>query len=43
VVFGELDNFPLWGVDLGHCVGGYGWFGGSKAIFLYEELIWGTV
>jgi hypothetical protein len=20
VVFGELGNFPLWGVDLGHCV-----------------------
>jgi hypothetical protein len=23
VVFGELGNFPSWGVDLGHCVGGF--------------------
>jgi hypothetical protein len=22
--FGELGNFPLWGVDFGHCVGGVG-------------------
>ena len=29
VVLGELGNFPLWGVDLGHCVGGFGWFWGS--------------
>jgi hypothetical protein len=26
VVLGELGNFPLWEVDLGHCVGGFGWF-----------------
>jgi hypothetical protein len=26
VVLGELGNFPLWGVDLKHCVGGFGWF-----------------
>jgi hypothetical protein len=26
VVLGVLGNFPLWGVDLGHCVGGFGWF-----------------
>jgi hypothetical protein len=43
VVLRELGNFPLWGVDLGHCVGGFGWFWGSKAIILYGELIWGTV
>jgi hypothetical protein len=24
VVLGELGNFHLWGVDLGHCVGGFG-------------------
>jgi hypothetical protein len=23
VVLGELGNFPSWGVDLGHCVGGF--------------------
>jgi hypothetical protein len=28
VVLGELGNFPLWGVDFGHCVGGFGWFYG---------------
>jgi hypothetical protein len=27
--FGELGNFPLWGVDLGTCIGGFGWFWGS--------------
>jgi hypothetical protein len=43
VVFGELDNFPLWVVDLGHCVDGFRWFLGSKAIFLYKWLIWVTV
>ena len=37
--FGELGNFPLWGVDLEQCVGGFGWFWRSKAIFLYRELI----
>jgi hypothetical protein len=26
VVLGELGNFPLWENDLGHCVGGFGWF-----------------
>jgi hypothetical protein len=26
VVFGALDNFPLQGVDLGHCVDGFRWF-----------------
>jgi hypothetical protein len=40
---GELGNFPLWGVDLGHCIGGFRWFWGSQAIFRYGELIWGTV
>jgi hypothetical protein len=40
VVLEELGNIPLWGVDLGPCVG---FFSGSWAIFLYEELIWGTV
>jgi hypothetical protein len=29
VVFGELGNFPLWGVDMGHCVDGFRWFLGS--------------
>jgi hypothetical protein len=29
VVLEELGNFPLWGVSLGHCVGGFGWFWGS--------------
>jgi hypothetical protein len=24
VVLGELGNFPLWAVVLGHCVGGFG-------------------
>jgi hypothetical protein len=24
VVLGELGNFPLWEVDLGHSVGGFG-------------------
>jgi hypothetical protein len=24
VVLGELGNFPLWGVDFGHCVSGFG-------------------
>jgi hypothetical protein len=24
VVLGELGNFCLWGIDLGHCVGGFG-------------------
>jgi hypothetical protein len=43
VVLGELGIFPLWVVDLGHCVGGFGWFWGSKAIVLHGELIWGTV
>jgi hypothetical protein len=28
VVLGDLGNFPLWGVDLGHCVGGFRWFWG---------------
>jgi hypothetical protein len=23
---GGVGNFFLWGVDLGHCVGGFGWF-----------------
>jgi hypothetical protein len=26
VILGELGNFPLRGVDLGHFVGGFGWF-----------------
>jgi hypothetical protein len=26
VFLGKLGNFHLWGVDLGHCVGGFGWF-----------------
>jgi hypothetical protein len=30
VVFREIGNFPSWGVDFGHCVGG---FCGSKVIF----------
>jgi hypothetical protein len=30
VVSGELGNFPLWGVDSGHCVGGFGGFGGVR-------------
>jgi hypothetical protein len=29
VVFGELGNFPLWVVDLGHCVDGFRWLLGS--------------
>jgi hypothetical protein len=29
VVLGELGNFPLWGGDLGHSVGSFGWFWGS--------------
>jgi hypothetical protein len=29
VVLGKLGNFPLWGVDFGHCVGGFKWFWGS--------------
>jgi hypothetical protein len=43
VVLGELGNFPLWGVDLGTSIGGFGWFWGGYAIFLHEELIWGPV
>jgi hypothetical protein len=43
VVLGKSGNFPIWGVDLGHCVGGFGWFWGSQAIFVYGELIWGTL
>jgi hypothetical protein len=43
VVLGEFGNFPFWRIDLGHCVGGFGCFWGSYAIFLYGELIWGTV
>jgi hypothetical protein len=26
VVLGELGNFPLWRVDLGHSLGGFEWF-----------------
>jgi hypothetical protein len=26
VVFGKLGKFLLLGVDLGYCVGGFGWF-----------------
>jgi hypothetical protein len=33
VVLGELDNFPLSVVDMGHYVGGFGWFWGNQAIF----------
>jgi hypothetical protein len=29
MVLGELGIFSLWGVDFGHCVGGFGWFLGS--------------
>jgi hypothetical protein len=29
VVLGELGNFSLWEVDLGHCVGGFKWFWGN--------------
>jgi hypothetical protein len=29
VVLGELGSFPLWGNDLGHCIGGFGSFWGS--------------
>jgi hypothetical protein len=43
VVLRGLGNFPLRGEDLGDYVCGFGWFLGSKAIFLYGELIWGTV
>jgi hypothetical protein len=33
----------LLGVDLGHCVDGFGRFLGSLAIFICRGLIWGTV
>ena len=35
MVLGELGNLPLWGVNLGHFVGGFGGIWGSKAIFLW--------
>jgi hypothetical protein len=38
LVLGELGNFPLWGIDFGHCVGGFGFFWGSKAIFPLWEV-----
>jgi hypothetical protein len=37
VGFAELGNFSLWGVDLGHCVGGFGWFGGVWQFFFMES------
>jgi hypothetical protein len=46
VVMGELGNFPLWGVDLGHCVGSFGWFWvvlWELGNFFCGELILGTV
>jgi hypothetical protein len=33
VVLGDLGNFPSWGVDLEHCVGGFGWFLGELCNF----------
>jgi hypothetical protein len=42
MVFVELSNFPLEGVDLEHCVDDVRWLG-SKVIFLSRGLIWGTV
>jgi hypothetical protein len=32
VVLGELGNFPLTGVDFGHCVGCFGWVGGVRQL-----------
>jgi hypothetical protein len=40
VVLGKLGNNPLWGVDLGPCVGG---FGGGRQFFFYGEMIRGIV
>jgi hypothetical protein len=34
VVLGELGNYSLWGVDLRHCVGVFGWFLGGFGWFL---------
>jgi hypothetical protein len=39
VVLGALGNFPLYRVDLGHCVDGFRWFLGRYAIFLCSGLI----
>jgi hypothetical protein len=38
VVFGESGNFPLWGVDLGHCVDGFRCFFGKIGNFS----LWGV-
>jgi hypothetical protein len=43
MVLGELCNFRLSGVDLGHGVDGFRWFLGSYAIFLCQGLTWGTL
>jgi hypothetical protein len=39
VVFGELGNFPLWGVDLGHCVDSFRWFLGRGNFPLWGHVL----
>jgi hypothetical protein len=41
--FWGVTQLSFMEVDLGHCVNVFWWFLGSKAIFFYGRLIWGTV
>jgi hypothetical protein len=43
MVWVETAVFPPSGADLGHCAGGFLWFGWRQLIFRHQGPIWGTV